>query len=151
MLRPGLLSALAAAQVPSNFQLMPLTRGSLGSLTPVPVSSWPRFSSRSSSSNQLLVKVAAVGINFRDVLNVLGMYPGDPGAPGNDFSGIVVSGPLSGSAVIGLSTGALVVTSLQTAAPMPATVSFEAAATVLTVFTTADAALWQLAGLPGSW
>ena len=30
----------------------------------------------------MLVAVAAVGINFRDVLNVLGMYPGDPGDPG---------------------------------------------------------------------
>jgi len=152
LLRPRLLPALAAAQVPSNFQLMPLTRGSLDSLTPVPISSWPDFSSHSSgsSSNQLLVKVAAVGINFRDVLNVLGMYPGDPGAPGSDFSGIVVSGPLAGSAVFGLSTGALashVVASVQTVAPMPATVSFEAAATVPTVFTTADAALRQLAGL----
>ena len=29
-----------------------------------------------------LVSVRAVGLNFRDVLNVLGMYPGDPGDPG---------------------------------------------------------------------
>ena len=29
-----------------------------------------------------LVAVGAVGLNFRDVLNVLGMYPGDAGAPG---------------------------------------------------------------------
>ena len=26
----------------------------------------------------------AWGLNFRDVLNVLGMYPGDPGDPGGD-------------------------------------------------------------------
>ena len=32
-----------------------------------------------------LVAVGAVGLNFRDVLNVLGMYPGDPGAPGSNF------------------------------------------------------------------
>jgi NADPH:quinone reductase-like Zn-dependent oxidoreductase len=152
--QPRLLPALAAAQIPRNFQLMPLTRGSLDSLTPVPVSAWPDFSTSGSSvgsgRRQVLVKVAAVGINFRDVLNVLGMYPGDPGAPGSDFSGVVVSGPLSGSAVFGLSTAALashVVASEQTVAPMPATVSFEAAATVPTVFTTADAALRQIAGL----
>ena len=36
------------------------------------------------------VAVKAVGLNFRDVLNVLGMYPGDPGAPGSDFSGVVM-------------------------------------------------------------
>jgi acyl transferase domain-containing protein/NADPH:quinone reductase-like Zn-dependent oxidoreductase/acyl carrier protein len=28
--------------------------------------------------------VRAVGLNFRDVLNVLGVYPGDPGPPGSD-------------------------------------------------------------------
>lgn len=31
----------------------------------------------------------AVGLNFRDVLNILGMYPGDPGPPGGDCAGIV--------------------------------------------------------------
>ena len=31
----------------------------------------------------------AVGLNFRDVLNVLGMYPGDPGPPGADCAGVV--------------------------------------------------------------
>ena len=35
------------------------------------------------------VTVRAVGLNFRDVLNVLGMYPGDPGDPGGDCAGIV--------------------------------------------------------------
>jgi NADPH:quinone reductase-like Zn-dependent oxidoreductase len=148
--QPRLLPALAASQVPHSFQLMPLARGSLDSLTPVPVTNWPDFSSSNSSAGLVLVKVAAVGINFRDVLNVLGMYPGDPGAPGSDFSGHVVSGPMAGSAVLGLSTGALashVVASVQTVAPMPATVSFEAAATVPTVFTTAHAAVRQLAGL----
>ncbi len=34
--------------------------------------------------------VKAVGLNFRDVLNVLGMYPGDPGAPGADCAGVVM-------------------------------------------------------------
>ncbi|PSC74792.1 Polyketide synthase [Micractinium conductrix] len=35
--------------------------------------------------------VRAVGLNFRDVLNVLGMYPGDPGPPGADFAGVVAA------------------------------------------------------------
>jgi len=42
---------------------------------------------------QALIAVTAVGLNFRDVLNVLDMYPGDPGAPGSDCSGVVVSLP----------------------------------------------------------
>ena len=33
--------------------------------------------------------VRAVGLNFRDVLNILGMYPGEPGDPGADCAGIV--------------------------------------------------------------
>ena len=40
--------------------------------------------------HEVLVAVKAVGINFRDVLNVLGMYPGDPGPPGSDCAGIVM-------------------------------------------------------------
>ena len=34
----------------------------------------------------------AIGLNFRDVLNILDMYPDIPGAPGGDFSGIVLGG-----------------------------------------------------------
>ena len=40
--------------------------------------------------NTLLLEVCSVGLNFRDVLNVLGAYPGDPGPPGSDVSGIVM-------------------------------------------------------------
>jgi hypothetical protein len=75
--QPRLLPA-AALNVPHSFQLLPEVRGSLDALNRVPVSSWQR----AAGDSEVLVKVAAVGINFRDVLNVLGMYPGDPGAPG---------------------------------------------------------------------
>lgn len=47
---------------------------------------------------QVLVSVKAVGLNFRDVLNVLGMYPGDPGDPGQDCAGVIAA---VGSAVAG--------------------------------------------------
>ena len=40
---------------------------------------------------QVQVSVMAVGLNFRDVLNILGMYPGDPGEPGGDCAGIVAA------------------------------------------------------------
>ena len=40
---------------------------------------------------QVMLTVAAVGLNFRDVLNVLGLYPGDPGAPGSDCTGRVAA------------------------------------------------------------
>ena len=35
------------------------------------------------------LRVRAVGLNFRDVLNVLGAYPGDPGPPGGDCAAVV--------------------------------------------------------------
>ena len=41
------------------------------------------------TQGQLQVRVETVGLNFRDVLNVLGLYPGDPGPIGGDFCGIV--------------------------------------------------------------
>ena len=40
---------------------------------------------------QVQVSVMAVGLNFRDVLNILGMYPGDPGEPGGDCAGVVAA------------------------------------------------------------
>ena len=84
------------------------------------------------------VQVKAVGINFRDVLNVLGMYPGDPGAPGGDFAGIVArvpdgaassSGLQPGDGVFGLAAGSLgsyVHASSQTIVPMPASIRWAA-------------------------
>ncbi len=37
------------------------------------------------------VAVRGQGLNFKDVLNVLGMYPGDPGPPGLDCAGVVTA------------------------------------------------------------
>ena len=95
----------------------------------------------------------------RDVLNVVGMYPGDPGAPGGDCAGVVVkAGPgvthlQPGDAVFGLAAGCLgshVHVSAHTVMAMPATLSFEEAATTPTVFITVDSALHHAAALqPG--
>ena len=82
--RPKLLKAAVAAPA-SLLHLTPSPRGSLGTLRaralPQPVP----------GRGQVLLHVRAVGLNFRDVLNVLGMYPGDPGEPGSDVSGIVAA------------------------------------------------------------
>ena len=53
-------------------------------------------------SYEVLVQVAAVGLNFRDVLNLLGMYPVDPGPPGADCAGVVTA---IGAGVQGLVQG----------------------------------------------
>ncbi|PNH02167.1 Erythronolide synthase, modules 3 and 4, partial [Tetrabaena socialis] len=138
--QPQLVPMPANVAAVSDFQLLPLPRGALGNLVPSPLS--PDDTPPGSVS----LRVRAVGLNFRDVLNVLGMYPGDPGAPGADCAGVVVAvgaggGPLTpGTAVFGLaagSLGTLVHSSPHTLVPMPSCLSFEAAATMPTVFITA--------------
>ena len=88
---------------------------------------------------------------------MLGMYPGDPGDPGGDCAGVVADvGPsvdgdpalAVGQPVFGLAAGSLgshVHASAKTIALMPANLTFEAAATMPTVFITVDTALNQLA------
>jgi NADPH:quinone reductase-like Zn-dependent oxidoreductase/acyl carrier protein len=144
---PRLVPAVADnAQQP--MQLLPSPRGSFSSLVPQPVQLTDL------QPGQLGVQVAAVGINFRDVLNVLGMYPGDPGAPGSDVAGVVVAGSSGvlrpGQAVFGLAVGALgtaVACSAETVVAMPPCLSFEAASSMPTVFITAQMALGAVTGL----
>ncbi|WP_237572908.1 type I polyketide synthase [Mycolicibacterium lacusdiani] len=85
------------------------------------------------------VRVEAAGLNFRDVLNVLGLYPGDPGPIGGDFAGVVTQ---LGDGVTGLEVGQRVYGSMQGAfasrfnvpalflAPIPDGVSAVEAATI---------------------
>ena len=56
------------------------------------------------------VRVEAAGLNFRDVLNVLGLYPGDPGPIGGDFAGVVTQ---LGAGVAGVEVGQRVYGSMQ--------------------------------------
>jgi NADPH:quinone reductase-like Zn-dependent oxidoreductase len=134
-------------------QLVPAPRGAFSSLVPQPVQL------NDLPAGKLGIKVAAVGINFRDVLNVLGMYPGDPGAPGSDVAGVIVTSSSSnssgaslqpGQAVFGLTVGALgtaVCCSAETVVAMPPCLSFEAASSMPTVFITAQMALGAVTGL----
>ena len=87
---------------PAPFQLLPKPRGALQNLVPEPL----RLDLR---ADEVLMEVHAVGVNFRDVLNVLGMYPGDPGAPGADCAGVVVA---TGAAVRELDIGMLTIDAL---------------------------------------
>ena len=59
----------------------------------------------SSQPLDVVLDVRAVGLNFRDVLNVLGEYPGDPGPPGGDASGVISAGAFSPHPVIILQGG----------------------------------------------
>ncbi|MBO0880673.1 MAG: SDR family NAD(P)-dependent oxidoreductase, partial [Mycobacterium sp.] len=91
------------------------------------------------NEGQVQIRVEAAGLNFRDVLNVLGLYPGDPGLIGGDFSGIVtqlgsgVTGLEIGQRVFGFMQGAFasrVNVPAQLLAPVPDELSAVAAASI---------------------
>ena len=153
---PRLRRARAQAPGVDLVQILPVPRGSLSSLTAQPLGGKHGVQLR---PHEVLVAVRAVGINFRDVLNVLGMYPGDPGPPGSDCAGVVmrvgsaVRGLRPGDPVFGLAHGCLgsaVVAPAATLAPMPCTLSFSEAASTPTVFITVDVALHQSAAMRAS-
>jgi 3-oxoacyl-(acyl-carrier-protein) synthase len=79
----ALVPAAAKPSMPP-FRLFPKPRGALQNLQP------EVLPAAALAAGRVMVAVKAVGINFRDVLNVLGMYPGDPGPPGGDCAGVVV-------------------------------------------------------------
>lgn len=99
------------------------------------------------------IRVQATGLNFRDVLNALGVYPGS--IPfGNECVGIIVglgegvSNAAIGDEVIALTAGAFktFVTVLATQVfPKPANLTFSETATIPTTFLTAYYGLYCLA------
>ncbi|MFC9249522.1 SDR family NAD(P)-dependent oxidoreductase, partial [Streptomyces sp. NPDC057136] len=105
---------------------------------------------------QVRVEVRAGGLNFRDVLNVLDMYPGDAGLLGLEGAGVVVevgegvTDLAPGDRVMGMlsgSFGPLTVTDRRLVARMPRGWTFAEAAAAPVVFLTAYYALVDLAGL----
>ncbi|MFK0266383.1 SDR family NAD(P)-dependent oxidoreductase, partial [Streptomyces angustmyceticus] len=102
---------------------------------------------------QVRVGVRAGGVNFRDVLNALGMYPGEAGALGSEGAGVVLEvGPgvqdlRPGDRVMGMFFGAfgpLAVADRRLLARIPEGWSFAQAASVPVVFLTAYYALVEL-------
>ncbi|MEU4371375.1 SDR family NAD(P)-dependent oxidoreductase [Micromonospora chersina] len=102
------------------------------------------------------VRIRAAGLNFRDVLNALGLYPGDPGPPGGEASGVVtevgaeVTDLRPGDRVLGVFVGGfgpVAVTDRRLITPMPDGWTFAQAASVPVVFLTAYRGLVDLAGL----
>jgi NADPH:quinone reductase-like Zn-dependent oxidoreductase/aryl carrier-like protein len=105
---------------------------------------------------QVEIRVHATGLNFRDVLNALGMYPGDPGPLGNECSGVVTA---VGEGVLDLRVGddvlAMTDRSFATWVIAPAALTVRKpvglthveAATIPVTFLTAQYALHDLAGI----
>jgi acyl transferase domain-containing protein/NADPH:quinone reductase-like Zn-dependent oxidoreductase/acyl carrier protein/NADP-dependent 3-hydroxy acid dehydrogenase YdfG len=106
------------------------------------------------AAGQVRVAVAAVGVNFRDVLVALGMYPGG-GQLGAEGAGVVtevgsgVEGLAVGDAVMGLlgAVGAEAVVDARLLTAVPAGWSSVEAASVPVVFLTALYGLSVLAGV----
>jgi acyl transferase domain-containing protein/NAD(P)-dependent dehydrogenase (short-subunit alcohol dehydrogenase family) len=107
---------------------------------------------------EIELRVLATGLNFRDVLNVLGAYPGDPGPLGNECAGVVTAvGPGVTRFVVGDDVVAMVDRSFATycvapesmCASKPAHLTYQEAATVPVTFLTADHALRALAKIKG--
>jgi polyketide synthase 12 len=127
-------------------------RGSLENLALVPALD----PGRELAAGEVRVGVRAAGVNFRDVLNVLGMYPGEAGMLGLEGAGVVleagpgVSGLAPGDRVMGLFAGAfgpVAVADARLVAPVPARWTLAQAATVPVTFLTAWHALVELGGL----
>ncbi|NUO78855.1 SDR family NAD(P)-dependent oxidoreductase, partial [candidate division KSB1 bacterium] len=70
---------------PQATQLIIATTGVLDTLQYKPTER------RAPKADEVEIHVHAVGMNFRDVLNALGMYPGDAGPLGSECSGTIVT------------------------------------------------------------
>ncbi|MFF3489677.1 SDR family NAD(P)-dependent oxidoreductase, partial [Streptomyces sp. NPDC002701] len=144
---PGLLPP---AEGP--WRLDSTARGSLDALT---LRSCPEVL-EAPEGRQVRIEVRAAGLNFRDVLNALGMYPGEAGLLGAEAAGVVtaagpeVTGLAVGDRVMGMVPGGLATDTLideRFLARVPEGWSDEEAASVPLVFLTAHYGLTELAGL----
>ncbi|WP_343574527.1 type I polyketide synthase [Mycobacterium sp.] len=117
-----------------DYLLEPTERGAIDNLRLIETQVPPP------SAGQVQIRVEAAGLNFRDVLNVLGLYPGDPGRiGGGDLAGVVtalgdgVTEFEVGERVFGFMPGGFasrVNVPAQFLAPVPDGVSAVAAATI---------------------
>jgi acyl transferase domain-containing protein/acyl carrier protein len=109
---------------------------------------------RAPGPGEVEIRVHATGLNFRDVLNALGLYPGDAGQLGLECAGEVVAlgegveGLELGEAVVGLAPGSFSSFATSSAAHVvskPQSLSFEEAATIPVAFLTAYYGLQKVA------
>ena len=125
-------------------------RGTLDNLRMVPMAR------RAPGPGEVELRVHASGLNFRDVLLALGLYPGEVPRLGSDGAGEVVA---VGAGVTGLAVGDRVVAMVEGAfathattraefvAPLPAEIPYERAASLPSAWLTAEITLNQIARL----
>jgi acyl transferase domain-containing protein/NADPH:quinone reductase-like Zn-dependent oxidoreductase/acyl carrier protein/NADP-dependent 3-hydroxy acid dehydrogenase YdfG len=106
------------------------------------------------SAHEVVIRVKSTGLNFRDVLNVLGMYPGDAGPLGGECSGVIeevgaeVTEFKIGDEVAAIASGSFaeyVSTPASLVAPKPKSLTFAEAASLPIVTLTAAIALRHFA------
>ncbi len=111
---------------------------------------------RAPAPGEVEIRVRATGLNFRDVLNALGMYPGEAGPLGSECAGEIVAVGEGvdqlqiGNEVMALALGSFstfAITRAEFVVPKPSGLSFEAAATLPIAFLTATYGLQHLAHL----
>jgi myxalamid-type polyketide synthase MxaB len=111
---------------------------------------------RAPGPHEIEIRVHATGLNFRDVLNALGMYPGNPGPFGGECSGVVsavgerVKDFAPGDEVTAIapgSFGSFVTTPAELAVAKPGGMPFEEAAAIPMAYLTAEYALHRLGGM----
>ncbi|NEB53800.1 SDR family NAD(P)-dependent oxidoreductase, partial [Streptomyces griseus] len=158
---PRLARAVSADTLPvpsgaSNWRLA--VRGGTGTLEDLVLAPLPDPADEPLRPGEVRVAVRAAGLNFRDILIALGMYPGGGDAPaiGNEAAGVVVeTGPgvpdlLPGDRVFGLlpdSIGPVARTDHRFLARLPEGWSYETAAATPVAFLTAWMGLVELAGV----
>ncbi|WP_203073864.1 SDR family NAD(P)-dependent oxidoreductase [Falsiroseomonas ponticola] len=117
---------------------------------------WDRAAAAAPGPGEVAIEIAATGINFRDVMNLLGVYPGDGGAPGVECAGLVaaigpgVSGLAPGDAVLAIAPGCFashVVADARLVRPLPEGLGFAEAAAQPVAWLTARLALLEVARL----
>ncbi|MDC9016417.1 type I polyketide synthase [Mycobacterium marinum] len=143
--------------VPADESAWRLAAGGGGTLEDLVIEPCPEVQAPL-AAGQVRVGVRAVGVNFRDVVAALGMYPGEAPPLGAEGAGVVlevgpqVSGVAVGDSVMGFLGGAgpLSVVDQQLITRMPQGWSFAQAAAVPVVFLTALFGLQDLAKIqPG--
>uniref|UniRef100_UPI0016656717 type I polyketide synthase n=1 Tax=Wenjunlia tyrosinilytica TaxID=1544741 RepID=UPI0016656717 len=138
---PRLARATARSSVlepPGNAETWRLDIAEKGTLDGLALTACPEVTAEL-GAGQVRVSVRAAGVNFRDVLNALGMYPGDARDFGLEGAGVVtevgpgVVGTVVGDRVMGMFSGAfgpVAVADARTVVRIPAGWSFAQAASV---------------------
>lgn len=136
-------------QLPAEYRLVPPSSRSFDELA------FSQGSRRAPGAGEVEIRAVASAMNFKDVLNVLGMYPGDPGPLGSECAGVVtavgdgVSLPVGAPVMVaaGHAYGRHVIADARMVAPKPASMSFAEAAGLPIAYLTAHFALSHLAGI----